>query len=114
MIKKLFRWQKGKQNSGYEKMLLAGSYWSLKFDFYLLKFKTGSVIPKHKDPVAKGKHFRLNIILQNAIQGGDFICDKIIYKTNQIKYFRPDLHEHSVTEIKKGTRYVLSIGWVKK
>lgn len=113
MLKNLFKWQKGRQNSGYEKMLLAGTYWPFKFDCYLLKFKTGAKIPTHKDPVKKGKHFRLNIILKKAFKGGKFICDKVIYKNDRIIYFRPDLHEHSVTEIKDGTRYILSIGWIK-
>jgi hypothetical protein len=31
---------------------------------------------------------------------------------NRVKWFRPDIHEHSVTPITKGTRYVLSFGWL--
>ncbi len=40
---KLFKWDKGRQNSGYWKMPLAYSKW-LKFDFYLIKFPEGSEI----------------------------------------------------------------------
>ncbi|KPV94738.1 hypothetical protein AN214_03246 [Pseudoalteromonas sp. P1-9] len=110
---KLFRWQRGRQNSGYDKMLLCGAVWPIKFDVYLLKFPTGSEIPAHTDKVASGKHYRLNIVLKKAQQGGEFICASPIYDSERIKVFRPDACEHRVSKVIKGNRYILSIGWIR-
>lgn len=112
MWKKLFKWEAGRQNSGYYKMLLARLKWPLKFDFYLLKFLEGSEIKTHLAPVPKGRHFRINFIIKKAFKGGEFICNKTLFSNKRIKYFRPDLEKHSVTKIEKGTRLVLSIGWI--
>ncbi|WP_250459287.1 hypothetical protein [Microbulbifer litoralis] len=112
--RKLWRWDTGRQNSGYEKMLLLGAKWPLPFDLYLLRFSTGSRIPPHTDRVQSGRHYRLNIVLRKARAGGDFLCEQPIYTSPRIKYFRPDRAEHSVSEVKAGTRYVLSLGWVRR
>ena len=112
-LSKLFRWERGRQNSGYNKMLICGAIWPIKFDAYILKFPEGSEILAHTDKVKSGKHFRLNIVLKNAKIGGEFICDNPIFETKRIKLFRPDLSEHKVTKVRKGNRYLLSIGWVK-
>jgi len=113
ILSKLFRWERGRQKSGYDKMLLCGAIWPIKFDAYLLKFPQGSEIAPHTDKVESGKHYRLNIVLKSADEGGEFICKDPIYETSRIKLFRPDACEHQVTKIEKGTRYLLSIGWVK-
>lgn len=109
---KLFRWEKGRQQSGYDKMFLLGSKWFLKFDIYLLRFKVGSEIKPHTDKVKKGKHYRVNIVLIQAKEGGEFMCSNPIYQSDRIKFFRPDVCEHSVTKVIRGNRYLLSIGWV--
>ena len=111
-LSKLFRWEKGRQLSGYDKMLLLGSKWFIKFDVYLLRFKEGSEIKPHTDKVDNGKHYRLNIVLKQALKGGEFICSNPIYQSSRIKFFRPDTCEHSVTKVIRGNRYLLSIGWV--
>ena len=113
MLKQLFRWQRGRQESGYDKMLLCGLLWPIKFDCYLIKFPSGSEIKPHIDSVKMGRHFRLNIVLKKAKQGGEFVCEQAIINNPRIKLFRPDLHQHSVTKIEQGSRYVLSIGWIK-
>ncbi|CAG9295351.1 hypothetical protein EV690_3234 [Celerinatantimonas diazotrophica] len=113
MFSKLFIWQKGRQKSGYEKMLLARALWPIKFDLYLLKFPEGGEVPTHTDDVQSGRHYRLNIVLKHAKSGGQFICETPIYCTNRIKFFRPDISEHSVTPVTSGNRYLLSIGWVR-
>jgi len=107
------RWQKGRQESNYEKMLLATAKWPLPFDVYLLRFFTGHEVPLHLDTVKKGEHHRVNIILKNATDGGQFICKDPIFESKYIKYFRPDKSEHQVTKINKGSRYVFSLGWLK-
>ena len=85
-----------------------------KFDAYLIKFPQGSEIKPHTDKVRTGKHFRLNIVLKHAVEGGEFICENLIINYSRIKLFRPDVEQHQVLKIKKGTRYILSIGWIKK
>ncbi|ACA87092.1 hypothetical protein [Shewanella woodyi] len=112
-LSKLLRWERGRQKSGYDKMLLCGAIWPIKFDTYLLKFPEGSEISPHTDKVVSGKHYRLNIVIKNAVEGGEFICANPIYETKRIKLFRPDVSEHQVSKIVKGNRYLLSIGWVK-
>jgi hypothetical protein len=106
----LFKWQKGRQGTGYDKMLLATLPWPIPFDCYLLRYPDGSEIPPHRDPVAKGKHFRLNVILKQS-KGGQFTCENPIFESKRVKFFRPDLSLHSVTKV-KGTRYVFSFGWL--
>ena len=107
------RWQVGRQLSGYDKLFLAGALWPIKFDCYLLRFKAGSFIKPHTDAVNLGKHYRLNIVIKRAKRGGEFLCERPIYTSSRIKLFRPDVSTHSVTKIEQGTRYVLSIGWVR-
>ncbi|MBT1063505.1 2OG-Fe(II) oxygenase [Bowmanella sp. Y26] len=113
IFRNLFKWQKGRQKTGYEKMLLAGATWPIKFDLYLLKFPEGCVVPPHTDDVKNGKHYRLNIVLKQAKSGGEFICTSPIYCSKRIKFFRPDICEHSVTKVISGNRYLLSVGWVR-
>lgn len=112
-FEKVFRWQAGRQNSGYDKMLLLTGLLPIPFDVYLLRFPEQSEVPEHVDKVEKGEHYRFNIILKNAKQGGLFSCSDPIFETYRIKLFRPDISKHSVSRIQKGTRYVFSIGWIK-
>lgn len=107
-----FRWQRGRQQSGYDKMLLLTAHWPLKFDSYLIRYPIGAAIPAHRDQVVSGRHYRLNIVLRRSPQGGEFICATPIFSSARIKLFRPDIAEHSVTRVEGGPRYVLSIGWV--
>jgi hypothetical protein len=109
-----FRWEKGRQASGYDKMLLLWGKFPVPFDWYLLRFPTGSEIPPHVDAVQKGRHFRLNIILRKAQKGGEFQCPDPIWNRPRIKLFRPDLSLHSVTKVEAGSRLVFSVGWIRK
>lgn len=104
-------WIDGRQKSGYLKRKIFESK-LLKTDCYLLKYPEGSEIKLHTDPVTTGKHYRLNIILKRA-RGGAFKCNGKYFKFGPIIFFRPDLYEHSVTRITSGTRYVLSIGFIR-
>ena len=111
--KQAFRWQSGRQGSGYDKMLLLTGKWPIPFDCYVIRYPEGSSIPPHKDPVQQGRHYRLNVILKSPKSGGEFVCATPIYSSTRIKLFRPDECEHSVTRVQGGSRYVLSIGWVR-
>lgn len=106
------RWEKGRQNTGYDKLLLLGNPFLLPFDCYLLKFPEGTAVPPHRDKVERGRHYRLNVVLKRSSGGGEFVCANPIIDSPRVKLFRPDLEEHSVTEVQGGDRWVLSIGWV--
>ena len=113
-IKNCFRWRSGRQETGYHKMLLLWSKFPVPFDIYILKYPLNSEIKPHVDKVKGGKHFRLNIILKNAKKGGVFNVNHCIFETKRIKFFRPDLSEHSVTKITEGNRILFSLGFVLK
>jgi hypothetical protein len=111
----MFKWKKGRQNTGYEKLKI---FQFFNMDCYILRYNVGDSIPWHTDPVPGRKHFRLNIVLKNAIRGGIF-CARYTdsnqftqFKINRssVVFFRSDITEHSVSEIEKGQRIVLTFG----
>lgn len=106
-------WQQGRQMTHYYKMVMVKSE-KIKFDMYLLKFPTGSYINDHKDPAPEGyEHHRINFILNKDFKGGKFVI-KGKSQEGRVHRFRPDKYKHRVTKIKEGTRYVLSIGWLRR
>ena len=107
-------WQSGRQETGYQKLEIWISK-RFKFDIHLLRYPVGSYVPQHIDPTLFDafEHHRINIILRPAIRGGKFIL-KGKSQEGRIHRFRPDKYTHNVTEIKEGTRYVLSFGRLKK
>lgn len=108
------KWEKGRQKSGYEKLKIFESKF-LKFDCYLLKFKTGAFIDKHTDPVQGHKHYRFNLNLNAGYVGGNpIVYGKCILKNRFFYLFRPDIVLHEVSKVEKGVRYTLSIGWLVK
>ena len=111
-FKKAFRWQRGRQESGYDKMLLLTAPWPVAFDSYLIRYPVGSSIQPHTDPASGRKHYRLNIIIKRSADGGEFVCQAPIFSSRRVKLFRPDQSQHSVTEVKGSSRYVLSLGWL--
>jgi hypothetical protein len=111
-VAQAFRWQRGRQGTGYDKMLLLTAPWPVPFDTYLIRYPEGSESPPHTDPVSSGRHYRLNVILKSPKSGGEFVCATPLFSSKRIKLFRPDACEHSVTRVVGGSRYVLSVGWV--
>lgn len=110
-------WEPGRQGTGYEKLELLNRwrYFSrFKWDLYLLRYPVGSGIPRHRDPLPKHNHYRLNIYLWNAQAGGVPEHDDVIITNRWFTLFRPDLATHSVSTVTKGTRYVLSFGFSKQ
>ena len=108
-------WIRGRQETGYLKRpLFAFRIGPLRTDAFVLKFPEGCDVPRHHDRVDGCRHYRLNVVLQHADRGGEFVCDDPILNLSRIKFFRPDKSPHSVSRIDKGTRYVLSIGFAVK
>lgn len=108
----MFKWTKGRQGSGYDKLKIMESRFPLPFDIYLIRYPVGSYIGPHTDPVTGRKHYRCNIVLKASAAGGVFNCASPIFESERIKIFRPDKSEHSVTPVLGSPRYVLSIGWL--
>lgn len=115
-------WEQGRGKTGYEKLpILVTSF----CDCYLLRYPEGSYIPEHKDELPwqvlldlrtpswwTPKHFRLNVVVKEALEGGKFRCQKTLFQTRRLAFFRPDKYAHEVTKILRGTRYVLTFGVV--
>lgn len=103
----LWRWQRGRREGGYHKLLLAQAR---RADLYLLRFPIGSFIGPHRDPVDGAGHLRINLVLVPARRGGQFMCEGAMVDRPRLKVFRPDRCTHSVSPIEAGTRWVLSLG----
>lgn len=120
----MWRWEHGRQGSGYKKLTLLSSK-LLKFDVHILVIPEGVSVPVHRDPSPEGYgHHRVNITLRKPNAGGHtFIEEGVNKSTGQAthkKYtdrwyrFRPDRQEHFVTRVLRGELRLLSIGWLSK
>ena len=114
----LFKWETGRQGTGYKKLtLLMSKRWMR--DAYVIFYPKGSYIPTHTDPAPQGYvHKRVNIIFRNGF-GGRFICSKTIRSFNFFDFdriglsyqsFFPSEAEHSVSEVTEGYRIAFSFG----
>lgn len=117
-----FEWVSGRQGTGYDKMSLLPQSISNRFklDLLFIRMSEGVEIPSHVDPVPDNmkklgytKHVRMNIIIIAPIDGGEF-CLNSVATQKRINIFSPSHTNHSVTKIQKGSRLVLSCGWLKK
>lgn len=61
---KLWNWESGRQEAGYEKLFVFGCKWPIPFDFYILRFGEGAEIQSHTDTVATGNHYLLNVVIK--------------------------------------------------
>ena len=113
-LQRWLRWERGRQGTGYEKCLLLTGLWPLPFDLYLLRYRVGQGIPPHNDPVEGYRHFRANLILRRGAEGGHFHCADPLFSCSRLYVFRSDLSTHAVDPMVRGTRYVLSLGWLRR
>lgn len=107
------RWQRGRQKTGYDKLLVLALRWPLPMDIHLLKYPDGVGIPPHRDPVPGQRHFRANLVLRKSTGGGCFVCENPLFESERLNVFRSDLSTHSVEPIVGKARWVLSIGWLR-
>lgn len=106
-------WKPGRQGTGYWKLRLLS--WEPYFDLYLLRYPVGSAIPPHRDSVDGRRHFRANLTLRFAQFGGHFRHDGcLLFDRRRLVVFRPDIQEHYVSQVLRGERLVLSLGWTLK
>jgi hypothetical protein len=109
-----FNWEQGRKKTYYSKLTIFANPFLIPWHILILKFPEGSNIPEHKDPMKGRRHWRLNIIVKSAKEGGEFICENPIIQSRFLNFFRSDINKHRVTKVVSGTRYVLSIGWMLK
>jgi len=100
------KWEMGRQDA--TSSLLKKKIWSKwNTDCYLLKFRAGSEIGEHLDPVEGKRHYRFNLTLW-----GKWNLFKGIYgniqEAGDFHFFRPDKERHSANIIED--TMVLSIG----
>lgn len=110
---RLFRWEDGRQRTGYRKLKLLEVTWPIKMDMYVLNFAKGVGVVPHTDKVPTGRHYRMNITLVKPKFGGVFFCRNKIVSLGRLVVFRPDVEEHYLTPPATGPLYMLSIGWVR-
>ena len=108
---KLFQWIEGKKGEGYLKLLLVLAKFPVPWDLHFLKMPEGSSIEPHVDPYPSHKMYRINFVLQEPEEGGQFVCPEAMIDWRRIKFFRPDIMEHSVQRVDEGERFVLSFGF---
>ncbi len=59
--------------------------------------------------VSEGRLYKMNCVLVKPKAGGVFICEKKIFNLfGRLYLFRPDLYQHRVTKIERGSRWLLS------
>src|SRR6266403_2262952 len=69
----LWTWANGRSKTGYGKLTLCYWSWLIPWHILILRFPQGSRIPLHFDKMKGRRHYRLNLIVRQAIDGGDFI-----------------------------------------
>jgi hypothetical protein len=111
--KKLWRWNKGRQDAKYDVFPFLMSEW-LKMDCYVIRIHTGAKIPEHTDKVKEGwLHYRFNIHFGSYL-GGILKCEKFIWRWRDVYLFRPDVTKHSMSEVIFGRVYIFSFGFLRR
>lgn len=106
-------WQKGRQKGViyFKKLLFKFKLGKIGMDCYLLKYPPHTSLPRHKDEVKGGKHWRFNLSLKGSSTFYLF-TKRGLKKYKYFCLFRPDIQEHWVQSYEKGC-LKLSIGLAK-
>lgn len=82
---------------------------SRQLNVYLVRYSAGHRIVPHVDMVSEGRLYKFNWVLVKPRAGGEFRCERNIFNLfGRFILFRPDLYQHQVTRIERGTRWLLS------
>ncbi|AOY86814.1 hypothetical protein BKP64_00710 [Marinobacter salinus] len=82
---------------------------SRRLNIYLVRYPEGHKVVPHVDMVSEGRLWKLNCVLVKPKTGGEFVCEKNIFNLfGRVYLFRPDLHQHRVSKIERGNRWLLS------
>lgn len=109
----LKRWRWGRSGRGHSyqsKQLCALELPWIIVDLWLIRYSAGSSgIPPHVDEVPGKRHWRINLVYQQAEKGGELECEHALINWPRLAIFRSD-RTHSVSPLEKGIRRVLSLG----
>ncbi len=102
----MWRWEQGRQGTGYRKLRLArGGCW----DLYIIDYPVGTSIPKHTDPVPGRRHWRANL----RLLGEDTFQGESCFRFGPLIIFRPDIMPHAVEAVHR-RRILVSFGLVTR
>ncbi len=122
------RAEPGRQGTGYRKLFMKDHHKEVAqccrtllgvepdndfWDVYILAYPEGAYIPPHRDEAtAFGKrHHRVNVLIQEAEGGVLKVDGKVVpLEEGDAIVFEPDVEEHEVSVVTKGTRLVWSVG----
>jgi len=107
------KWVRGRQENAvyFKSCIFSFKVYKFGFDCYILKYPPNTSLPRHKDPVKNGRHWRLNITLKGKSTFYLF-TEKGLKRFYRFCLFRPDIQEHWVQSYEKGC-LKLSIGLAK-
>ena len=89
-------------------------YHSRRLNIYLVRYSQGHKIVPHVDMVSEGRLYKFNCVLIKPKAGGQFICEKNIFNLfGRLILFRPDLYQHRVSKIERGSRWLLSFALIQ-
>lgn len=107
----MWTWEEGRQKGGYKKFPIVFTKFPIPWDLHLLKMPKDSYIKEHTDPYPNYKMYRVNLVIREPIEGGQFRCKDAMIDWRRLKFFRPDIMKHSVDCVSEGERLVLSFGF---
>jgi len=82
---------------------------SRRLSVYLVRYPEGHKVVPHVDMISEGRLYKLNCVLAKPKAGGEFVCDRNIFNLfGRVYLFRPDLYQHRVSKIERGSRWLLS------
>lgn len=87
---------------------------SRRLSIYLVYYPQGHAIMPHIDMVSEGRLYKLNCVLVRPRAGGSFHCEKTIFNLfDRLVLFRPDIYQHRVSRIERGSRWLLSFAFMR-
>ena len=77
---------------------------TLIIDIRSREFYEGAIVPEHRDAFEPIHGCSVNLLLQPAKSGGQFSCEKAIFKSDRLYIFNGTRYLHSVSRVQEGTR----------
>jgi hypothetical protein len=83
----------------------------MQFQLHISRYEIDCCLCEHVDHLEKGeRQYRLQFIIENAIRGGELLCERFIINWKRFKLFEPGKWKHEVTKIEEGRRRLLNLG----
>lgn len=83
----------------------------LQLQLHISRYEAGGFLSGHTDFIRKDEtQYRVQFILENALKGGELLCDRFIVNWRWFKIFEPGRFRHEVTKVEEGRRRLLNFG----